>query len=275
LIVTTAAQLWLPGLAEATTAPQLWRSRRIGHDDWVISRRATALAVVAVLAAGAAGCGSPPAPATDVTSDTDRARAAVLSADPVLLGAVTAPQVVPGRVRSEKIGWDRTEVRARLYEFKPATVGAGPEPGLVEQQLAASLGKLRTGGWTVYWAMCLPPLTQATANVHVPGSVPRADGWQWLVFAYKVDKGVSYWSMLVAELDDTVHGAFVDIVMRAPQERDPANLFVDRPKALRAGRTCAEDRKTPTRVEQAGTPAVMRDWWPFPAASHSPNPDRR
>ncbi len=101
----------------------------------------------------------------------------------------------------------------------------------------------------------------------------RDPGWQWLVFAYRIDRGVSYWAMLDARLDDPTRGAVVDLVLRAPQHSDPENLFTDTPAGLRS--TCAEDARTTRRIEQSGTPVLLRDWLPFPGSSHSADLTRR
>src|SRR5262245_19485506 len=201
------------------------------------------LALSGVIAIGAAlvACGTAPShPATAVT-EVDRTRAAVLSNDPVLKTAVAPPQVTPGHIISAKLGWDRTEVRARLYAHKPATTGAGPTAGAVEKELATRITALRTEGWNVYWALCLPPNPQAVAGQPMatpepmPENVVRSEGYQWVVYAYKISSGVSYWSMLTAE---RLEGgdAWIDIVLRAPTSAEPSNLFVDRPKTLAAGK---------------------------------------
>jgi hypothetical protein len=228
-----------------------------------------------VLLFGVAGCGQEPVAPNQNDVDTDRDRAAVLSADPVLMGAATPPAVHPGRVLDDKLGWDRTEVTGRLYEANRPT-----KPAVVEQQLAAKVALLRSGGWTIHWAMCLPPPDEPMLGaspsppVTIPGEVTRSTGYQWLVFGYKITGGVSYWSMLVAKITDGGLDASVDVILRAPESRDPANLLTAAPKALDPAATCAEDGKDATTVEQAGTPIVVRDWYPFPAQSHSPNPNR-
>jgi len=237
------------------------------------------LLVLAVLSATAA-CGGAAVQTSDVVSDTDLARAAVLSADPVLVGAVFPPDVRPGRVRTARLGWDRTEVRARLFASHAAAAGAGPTPAAVEAKLAESFATLRAGGWTIHWTLCVPPQAAPTPSpsstpaASTPAAVLRSGGWQWFATAYKIADGVSYWSMLSAELID-VGDAWVDIVLRAPQASDPPNLFPDKPKALAAGKTCAEDRREGTNVEQSGSPAIVREWWPFPSQSRSPDPQRR
>jgi hypothetical protein len=229
---------------------------------------------------GLGACSKPPPEPTNVVTDVDRQRAELLSSDPVLATAVSPPEVVPGRLISTRVGWDRTEVRARLYAHKPAASGAGPTAGSVETELARTLETLRQGGWTIYWTMCLPPPKQPSLTDPMPTSEPmpadvaRSEGFQWLAYGYKVTGGVSYWSMVSAQrLEDG--DAWVDIVMRAPNARDTSNLFVDRPKALPAGKTCPEDGQVKNATEQAGSPAALRDWYPFPGYSHSPDPQRR
>lgn len=106
--------------------------------------------------------------------------------------------------------------------------------------------------------------------MRIPVGVARAAGWQWLTLGYRVTGGVSYWMMLSAELTDG--DAWVDVVLRAPNARDSANLFRDEPKALDPGKTCAGDGKQARDVEQASSPTMVREWWPFPAHSRSPDP---
>ncbi len=244
-----------------------------------IARRLLVAGLILFLVGAVAACGGGPVEPTDIVSDTDRARAAVLSADPILVGSLAPPEVRPGRVRTAKLGWDRTEVKARLFAHHAPTAGAGPKAGVVETWVAETVGKLRSGGWTVHWTLCLPP-----PEVQSPGQSPgpqagnvgalRTDSWYWFASAYRIDAGVSYWSLLSAVLTNT-GDAWVDIVLRAPQASDPPDLFPDRPKNLPAGGTCTEDGKDATKVEQAGTLAMIREWWAFPAHTRSPDPERR
>jgi hypothetical protein len=239
-----------------------------------------ALAAVALLLSLAA-CGATEGPPTDVVSQTDRDRAAVLIADPLMQSVVGQPVVSYGRFRSEKVGWDRTEVRGRVYEHQPAATGAGPQPALVEVELIKVLTTLRTGGWTIYWSLCTPPPAvpkegeELPAPVRMPPGVARDEAWQWVAFAFRVTEGVSYFALVSAELDPDSGGAWIDVTMRAPQERDPANLFADRPKALAIGKACVDDKMPAKGLEQGGTMTYLRDWWPFPGESRSADPTPR
>jgi hypothetical protein len=255
----------------------------------------------AVLLVGSA-CARKPVVPTDVVTDTDRDRAAVLSHDPVLAGSVLT--VAPGRLHSAKLGWDRTQVTARIFDQPDAAGNVDVAPEVVEARLATAIATLRTGGWTVHWTLCLPlpqvepgsdtdPLpvlippvepsvtptpTPSGPVAYVPtGALPagteRQDGFQWVVYAYKIAGGVSYWASLSAA---SVHhlGAFIDVVLRAPGERDPANLFAARPAALPTGPTCAEDKVAANATQEAGVPVQIKDWWPFPDQTHTPDPLR-
>ena len=281
---------------------------------FVITRLSATAAVLALVLAGAAACSRAPREPTDVVSDIDLARAAVLSADPVLKNAVSAPSVQPGKVRSAQLGWDRTQINAQLYLVKTGPDKVDPTPTEVEHQLAALITQLRDGGWNVHWAVCLPHATTTAAIdptpspdpsaapsavpspspapspspspspsasapsalelalTNVPVEVPLYDGWEEVVMVNKLVDGVSYWGMLVATIIDEA-GAFIGLVMRAPNARDDANLLPTLP-TLAAGSTCAEDGKQSAVRQAAGVPVIMKDWLPFPASSKSPDPHR-
>ena len=102
--------------------------------------------------------------------------------------------------------------------------------------------------------------------------VPRMPGHEWLAAGYKIADGVSYW-VLVAGARIVDGTAFVDVILRAPNARDSANLFPVEPEPVAADQTCAEDGTVATAIEQAGTPTMMRDWWPFPAQERSRDPN--
>jgi hypothetical protein len=278
---------------------------------FVITRLSATAAVLALVLAGAGACNRAPKEPTDVVSDIDQARAAVLSGDPVLKNAVSAPSVQPGRVRSAQLGWDRTQINAQLYLVRTGPDKVDPTPTEVEHQLGALIGQLRDGGWNVHWAVCLPhatttaaidptpspsaaetptpaPAGSATpepspsasapsaleqALTNVPVEVPLYDGWEEVVMVNKLVDGVSYWGMLVATIIDEA-GAFIGLVMRAPNARDDANLLPASLPKLPAGSTCAEDGKQSAVRQAAGVPVVIKDWLPFPASSKSPDPHR-
>jgi hypothetical protein len=226
---------------------------------------------VALLVGLVAGCGGAPPPPTDVTSDVDRQRAAILSEDPVLKLAVAPPHVHPGVVHSEKLGWDRTEVTAELYQ---TLGGTGPTALVVEQQVTEATSVLRQGGWKVHWEMCLPPpevdLNGMVNEDPIPVPIVRAPGYEWLAGAYKITNGVSYYALVIGVLGDG--DAFVQILLRAPNARDDANLFRSEPAAVAMEKACAEDGKVSEKVEQAGDPTMIRDWWPFPSEHNSRAP---
>jgi hypothetical protein len=238
-----------------------------------LRRLLSGVGAVAVLAL--AGCAKAP-PAPSAASDVDRARAAYLADEPIVRAAVSAPQITPGVVHADELGWDRTEVDAEIYE---SAGGAGPTPGEVEQEVAAAVRILRSAGWTIHWEMCLPPPSfDATGvpqpdSVRIPIPVPRADGHEWLVAAYKITGGVSYWALVMAAKVE--EDAAVNVVLRAPNARDEPNLLPSAPDPVPTDRACAEDGTPGTEIEQAGTPLVVRDWLPFPGQDRTPSPNVR
>jgi hypothetical protein len=262
-------------------------------------RLVVSVAALAAVLVGGSACARKPVVPTDVVTDTDRDRAAMLSHDPVLAGAVLT--VTPGRLHSAKLGWDRTQVSARIFDQPDAAGNVDVTPEVVEARLATAIAALRTGGWTVHWTLCLPlpqlepgsdtdplpvlvpPVASPTptpsgpaayvATGALPAGTERQDGFQWVVYAYKIAGGVSYWASLTAA---SVHhlGAYIDVVLRAPGERDPANLFGTRPAALPAGPTCAEDKVAANATQEAGIPVQVKQWWPFPDQTHTPDPLR-
>ena len=239
---------------------------------FVISRRYAVVAVFAVLF-GATACSHAPREPTDVVSDVDMARAAELSGDPVLKNARTAPVVTPGRYHSARLGWDRTEVDAELYLERTGPDGVDPTPAEVEKQMAALITQVRAGGWNVHWVMCLPNSDLVGDLTSVPLEVPVYRGWEEVVLINKLKDGVSYWGMMVATIVAEA-GASIDLVLRAPNARDPANLFPIAPPMLAPSDSCAEDGKQSGALQSSGVPLIIRDWYPFPAQSKSPDPHR-
>jgi hypothetical protein len=228
--------------------------------------------LLALVVLGAAiGCGDDPAP-TDVASDVDRTRAQILSEEHIVRSAPGQPVVTPGVVHNDLLGWNRTEVTARVYTSEG---GVGPTPEALEREVAAAVTMLRDSGWTIHWQMCLPePVYDMFGQLTeepIPMDVPRMPGHEWLVAGYKIADGVSYWVLVAGALivDGT---AFVDVILRAPNARDISNLFSVEPESIAADQRCAEDGTVATGIEQAGTPTMMRDWLPFPAQERSPDP---
>ncbi len=222
---------------------------------------------------GLAACAQAPAPVA-AASDVDRDRAAYLADEPIVRAAVAAPQITPGVAHGDGLGWDRTEVNAEIYA---SAGGEGPTPEEVEQEVADAVRILRSSGWTIHWEMCLPPPSYNANGVPLPDSVEipmpvqRAEGHEWLAAAYKITGGVSYWALVLgAQVDGD---AAVNVVLRAPNAQDNANLIRATPDPIPTDRACAEDGRLGTEIEQAGTPVLVRDWLPFPAESHSPNPN--
>ncbi|HKO33422.1 MAG TPA: hypothetical protein VJY85_06715 [Candidatus Limnocylindria bacterium] len=257
----------------------------------MISSRWSALVAAVALLTGLAACGGAPKEPTDTISDVDLARATVLSTDPVYAQPVAPVEVRPGKMHSERLGWDRTEVVGQLYLQRIGPDQVDPTPGQVEHQIAAVLTKLRANGWNVHWGLCVPDFTAVgkgkvllgtggpsqeetlAATKGLPFEVPRFDGWEWVVFVHKVVGGVSYWGMLVAGIFEGDR-ALIDLVTRAPHARDSANLFATAPPVLAAGKTCAEDEQAAGDVQASGEPVYVKAWWPFPAQSRSPDPHR-
>ncbi len=225
----------------------------------------------ALVVVAAAGCGGEPLP-TDVASDVDRTRARLLSEEHIVRSAVGSAVITPGVVHNELLGWDRTEVTARVYTSEG---GVGPTPEALEREVAAAVDMLRRGGWTIHWEMCLPePIYDLYGGLNeqpIPMEVPRMPGHEWLAAGYKIADGVSYW-VLVAGARIVDGTAFVDVILRAPNARDSSNLLPVEPESVAAERRCAEDGIVTPDIQQAGTPTMMRDWWPFPAQDRSPDP---
>ncbi len=145
-----------------------------------------------------------------------------------------------GVVHNDLLGWDRTEVAARLQ----LRGRSGAQPEAVEHEVAAAVTLLRNGGWTIHWQMCLPePILDMLGELDeepIPMHVPRMPGHEWLAAGYKIADGVSYWVLIAGAriVDGT---AFVDVILRAPNARDSANLFPVEPDPIAADQPCAED----------------------------------
>jgi hypothetical protein len=219
-------------------------------------------------------CGGPPPQPTEVSSDVDRQRARVLSQEAILQDAVSPPEVTLGKLHSDRVGWDRTEVDAELLQ---SSGGTAPEPGAVEKEFATALATLRDSGWSVHWEMCLPPpkLDESGHEVNavaIPLEFPRVNGYQWLAAAHKIESGVSYGALLTGVR--VTNGALVEVVLRAPNARDNANLFPENPAALPVGKSCGEDGTVGDLAESAGTPTMIRDWWPFPEHNRDRDPNQ-
>ena len=230
---------------------------------------AVTLLVLVTLAA----CAATPPP-TDVVSDTDRQRAATLSHDRLLVRAAEAPVIVPGMLRSTKLGWNRTEVRARIAQLSKMS-GPAVRPGAVEGELADALATMRSEGWLVYFAMCMaPPKATATGQapppVRIPAGIARDWAWQSIALAYRIDNGVSYYAQITTEFNDRTGDGWIDLVLRAPESHDPSNLFPDAPKPLAAKATCLDDGVDTRDVQELGSTEYMRDWYPFPSQTRSP-----
>jgi hypothetical protein len=280
---------------------------------FVITRLSATVAVLAVVLAGAAACNRAPREPTDVVSDVDLARAAVLSGDPMLKNAVAEPEVTPGRFHSTEVGWDRSQVSANLYLVHTGPDKVDPAPAEVEQQLGSLVKIVRDGGWNVHWAVCMPatslsfaidptptptpssdpspspspsPSPEASPEpsaspsptppgplTNVPDEVPVYGGWEEILMINKTVDGVSYWGMLVATIFPQ-EGAFIGVVLRAPNMRDAAHLLPASLPALPAGGTCAEDGVQSAKIQAAGEPVLIKDWQPFPGAGRSPDPHR-
>jgi hypothetical protein len=230
-----------------------------------------------------AGCPGPIRGAS--TDDVDRARAARLRAEPILADAVGPVRVTPGRVLSEELGWDRSEVRATVYSrsagsasaatppagLSPAATppaGAASEilaPADAETTLAGMVTGLRQRGWTVLWVSCTPPA----------GPTGRPDDtWRWQTYAYRVDDGVSYWASLLGNVQRDGAG-YISVALRAPHHRDPANLFTDAPAGVRPGDTCIERPGLAETAEQDGVPIELSSRRDLPRARPSTDPSHR
>jgi hypothetical protein len=303
-----------------------------------LTRPVATAAALAVLLTGLAACSRKPSEPTDVVSAVDLARTTVLTSDAVLTKAISPPKVIPGQYRSAQVGWDRSEVSARIYDVRTPPAEVDPTPAEVETQVTAVLNQLREEGWRVHWTFCEPhpaaappasasaspapsnasgpdptpapspqpaptpspspspapspapapsaspqPSASATpsaspsedpARTNVPDELPLYAGiWEEVVLINKVVDGVSYWGMVSAFIVDK-RETFIDVVMRAPNAREAANLFPTALPDLAAGSTCAEDGKPSPDIEVAGVPLIIKTWQPFPGAKRSPDPHR-
>jgi hypothetical protein len=220
-----------------------------------VRRVLTAVGAVAVLA----GCQPSPS-----TSDVDRRRADAVRADPVFRAAVHEPTVRVGKVLSEDLGWDRTEVSAVLYERQATDPPPVPSPADVETSVEATLSDARAQGWTVLWASCAPP----------PDPGYPSSRWEWEAYGYRVADGVSYWLRLAgaAQRDGF---ARIDVLVRAPGARDRANLFADAPTGLPAGATCVERPGVSETPERDGAAIELAARRSLPKAHPSTGPSDR
>jgi hypothetical protein len=170
-------------------------------------------------------------------------------------------------VLNETLGWDRTRVSAPLYVRKLDAPPPVPTPEQSERRMATVLGRLREEGWTVLWSSCVPPDTGAGTGT----GDPRYDEWQWLAYGYRITGGVSYWFRLgtTAVRQGTVS---LSIALLAPQHRDPADLFPERPTGLAAGATCVERPGLPAAPETEGTPLELGSRYALPHSSTQRDP---
>lgn len=175
---------------------------------------------------------------------TDRARVDVLLAEPVVARDDDGgPEVVLGRYRSEQLGWERHEVQVGLA-IPTAT------PDGVQAVVRDTVRVMRDAGWTVLHAACSPARPEADSAVLTDRT--------WEARFVRTADGVSYWARIDAELrSDGVAGAGIEL--RAPNERDPADLFTDRPPDLPA--TCLEAASPSTEAAEAGLPATLEPHW--------------
>jgi hypothetical protein len=290
--------------------------------SWSTRRVATA-ALLAVLLTGLAACSKKPSEPTNVVSAVDLARTSVLTSDAVFTKAISPPEVTPGQYRSAQVGWDRSEVSARVYDVPTPPDKVDPTPAEVESQVAAVVKQLREEGWQVHWTFCEPhpaaaapasaapsasptpsgpaPASPSPSPTPAPAAAPAASPtsepspsatpsqdpaltnlpdelplylgiWEEVVLINKVVDGVGYWGMVSALIVDGEE-TYIDVVLRAPNAREAANLFPTALPSLPAG-TCAEDGKPSTDLEAAGVPLVIKDWQPFPGSKRSPDPHR-
>jgi hypothetical protein len=230
-----------------------------------------------------AGCPEPAPP--DVTTQVDRDRAAVLQADPMVAKAVGPVKTTVGRVIGNQIGWDRTQVDLVLYDRAATAPPPVPTPEQFQARVAAGLQALRAAGWRVIWTRCQapqPPQTtpragaSATASPSAPVSQTPSvsDWWVWTAYGYKIAGGVSYGFDLRAEYFHPGNGS-VGLILRAPNHRDPANLFPDAPPALAAGTTCIEQPKTVLVTQSNGVQTWLSSGVSLPRPTGSTDPVNR
>jgi hypothetical protein len=196
--------------------------------------RAAAVAVALACALLLTGC--PVASAGDSTNGTDQHRLEVMRADPVLRAAKAAPSAYPGWVGGGTLGWHRSVLDATLDAWpRPAQPPGDPAAdGL--SRLRPILDTLRDSGWVVLWTRCAPP----SAPAGTPGSPPNLDDkWAWESVGYRIADGVSY-AYRLGGSSYTTGGGRIAIMLIAPNHRDPADLYPDRPDGLASGSTCIE-----------------------------------
>jgi len=219
------------------------------------SRRATPVTALLLVALLATGCPAT-APAGTGSSPVDRLRAETMRADPLLSG-VDAPVVSLGRDYGDATGWDRGEVTGDRYRRAPGDPPPAPDFAAAAAHLAAAVAAARAAGWTVYHAACRPPAPHASTPGQPGYADPALDVYVWRVYAYRLVDRVSYWAFLELTAQRN-GGAVLAVTLRAPNHRDPDDLFPDRPAALAAGGTCVESPGAPADPVAAGTPADVR-----------------
>jgi hypothetical protein len=204
---------------------------------------------------------------TEAPDDSaDQARLSFLRNEKIL-GKDDKPSETLGFRISDKSPAERTTVLARIYRNE-----SGDPARDTQQATLAGVGQLRSTGWTVYFAACVPPSTgAATGPAEIPG-VPQAQAGQWFfgASAYKIQDDVSYWATLRGE--STANRANVLVTLIAPHSTEPtSNLFADRPTAIN---TSCLDNPLPTipssPTETTGTPIVVDDEGPDP--NNTPKP---
>jgi hypothetical protein len=200
-----------------------------------LTKRLIGIALACLLLAGCPGAG-------ENGSNVDAGRLEVLKREPVLKLAVGKTYSEVGFRVSDKLPLHRSKVTADLT--KPADAGQD------QRRTVEAVKVLRDSGWTVYHVRCDPN--------------------EFMVAAYKIVDGVSYYAQINGS--DVQDGQNAAMQLLAPHSREStSDLFPERPPALPAGKTCLESNATETG---AGPSILVDEQGPDPNGPAKPSGHR-
>jgi hypothetical protein len=211
-----------------------------------------------------AGCPEPTP--DDVQTRVDVDRATYLKAEPIFAKTDQPVEVQVGKVIGDTFGWDRTEVGARTYARDKTEPPPAPSLDDVHRRVVATLDGLRKSGWRLLYTKCDVPDLEGQN----PELAAEAE-WTWIATGYKVAAGVSY-SVYLHAVTNRTGVVSIDVVTRAPNHRDPADLFPDAPAGLARGENCAERATIGNRSESDGVDLSIGSQRSYPRSSHSADP---
>jgi hypothetical protein len=234
-------------------------------------------AALRVAVAGAAllllaGCPSPSA-----SNGLDDDRLELLKAEP-LVSRDPDPSAVHGWQNSKKVPPVRGHVTAKVLDVESSDAAER-----ARTESAKVINELRSNGWTMYLAACIPPRPTATPSVDPTvdavtpsptyNTVPLLpengdDDWLYLAFGYKTVEGVSFFAQVDGYGDILAPTrASVWLILRAPYSGETStDLFPERPKALDRGAGCIESATPPTEFTVSGPKIAMSEHGPDPQA---------